>query len=131
MTVEDGRVRIDDTSWGITHLDSGVVLTEGRWFDNSIETEGLASILAQIDWRRPTEAISRREMEATRQVIKSYNEALAQAKAREGDRVLTGSGMQLGCPATNKMTAYAYHPSLDNGPFKPAKYSRNNLWMKT
>jgi len=46
MTVEDGRVRSDDTSWGITHLDSGVVPTEGRRFDNPIEAEGLASILA-------------------------------------------------------------------------------------
>ena len=36
--------------------------------------------LAQIEWRRPTQAISRREMEPTRQVIRSYNQALAEAK---------------------------------------------------
>jgi hypothetical protein len=150
MTVEDGRVRIDDASWGITHLDSGSVPTEGRWFDNPIEAEGLVSILAQIDWRRPTEAISRREVDATRQVIKSHNEALAQAKAtcpswlrhagqgaaptgagKEGDRVLAGSGMQLGCPTGSQMRAYAYHPSLEDDSFKPAKYSCNKRWMKT
>jgi hypothetical protein len=89
-------------------------------------------------------------MEATRQVIKSHNEALAQAKAtcpswlrhagqgaaptragREDDRVLAGSGMQLGCPAANQMRAYAYHPSLEDDPFKPAKCSSNKRWMKT
>ncbi len=80
MAVEDGRLRIDDTRWGITHLDSGVVLTQGHWFDNPIEAEGLASILAQIDWRRPVEDISKPELADTSRTVRAYHEALRAVK---------------------------------------------------
>jgi hypothetical protein len=80
MTVEEGRVRIDDSRWGIAHLDSGKVLTEGRWFDNPIEAEGLASILAQIDWRRPIGDISKPELADTDRTVRAYHEALRVVK---------------------------------------------------
>ncbi len=80
IAVEDGRLRIDDTRWGVTHLDSGVVLTEEHWFDNPIEAEGLASILAQINWRRPVEDISKPEMADTGRTVRAYHEALRVVK---------------------------------------------------
>ncbi len=89
---KQGELVTAPDSWVITHLSSGLAMTQP--YSSAAEARILASILAQIDWRRPTEAISRREMEATRQVIKSYNETLAEAKARKGDRALAGSFMQ-------------------------------------
>jgi hypothetical protein len=80
MTVEEGRLHIDDTQWGITHLDSGAVVTQGRWFDNPIEAEGLASILAQIDWQRPVEGISKPELADTDRTVRAYHEALRAVK---------------------------------------------------
>lgn len=56
-------------------------------------SQRLASILAQIDWRREVDRISRRELIATRQVVEAYNEALAEARAKSGDRV-AGNRMQ-------------------------------------
>jgi hypothetical protein len=62
----------------ITHWKSG--LTKASLYASVEETRRLASILAQIKWRRPIEAISKREMEATRKVIRGYNQALAEVK---------------------------------------------------
>jgi hypothetical protein len=89
---KQGELVVTPGSWVITHLSSGLAMTQP--YSSVAEARLLASILAQIDWRRPTEAISRREMEATRQVIKGYNEALVEVMARSGDRALAGSFMQ-------------------------------------
>jgi hypothetical protein len=87
------RVLGDDTkAWVITHLNSRLAMT--RPCSHIQEVRDLASILAQIDWRRPTEAISRRELTVTRQVVEAYNEALVEATSRSGDRALAGSFMQ-------------------------------------
>jgi hypothetical protein len=74
----------------ITHLNSGKTLAGP--FTTIEEAQGLASILAGIDWRRPAESFSRREVAVTQQVIKDYRTALAEAAS--GDRALAGGGMR-------------------------------------
>jgi hypothetical protein len=72
----------------ITHLNSGPAMA-GSYSDIK-RSQRLASILAQIDWRREVDRISRRELTATRQVVEAYNEALAEARGGGGDRVTSG-----------------------------------------
>jgi hypothetical protein len=76
----------------ITHLNSGPAMA--RSYSNIKRSQRLASILAQINWRREVDQIPRRELTATRQVVEAYNEALASARARSGDRALAGRGME-------------------------------------
>jgi hypothetical protein len=58
------------------------------------EAKRLASILAQVAWRREVERISSRELTATWQVAEAYNEALAETRAKPSDRVLAGIKVQ-------------------------------------
>jgi hypothetical protein len=75
----------------ITHLKSGLAMAGP--YSEIKRSQRLASIPAQIDWRREVDRISRRELTATRQVVEAYNEALAEARAKSGDRV-AGNRMQ-------------------------------------
>lgn len=89
---KQGELVMTPDSWVITHLSSGLAMTQP--YSSVAEARLLVSILAQIDWRRRAEAIWRREMEATAQVVKSYNEVLDEAMTRSGDRAAAaGSGI--------------------------------------
>jgi hypothetical protein len=64
--------------WNVTHLKSGLVMAGP--YPSVEEARRLASILAQVDWRRDADALSRRELAATRQVVEAYNQALADSR---------------------------------------------------
>jgi hypothetical protein len=87
-----GGLASDTQKWNITHLKSG--MTMAGPYASVEEARRLASILAGIDWRRDVDLISRRELTATRRVVEAYNEALAEVRARSGDRALAGRGRQ-------------------------------------
>ena len=87
-----GNLVTDKRQWNITHLKSGLAMAGP--YPSVEETRRLASILAQVDWRRDADALSRREVAASQQVIQAYNEALEEARAKGGDRALAGSGKQ-------------------------------------
>jgi hypothetical protein len=80
VTLEDGKVRVDQGRWGIVHLGSGKTLGEGRWFANPIEAQGLVAILAQLDWRRDYDDISAVEKADAEKTIRAYHEALRHVK---------------------------------------------------
>ena len=86
VVVESGRARIDGGRWGITHMESGRLLTSMRWFANPIEAETLAGILAQIDWRRPIAEVTRAELDDVAKTTSSFHSALAWAKGRPGGK---------------------------------------------
>lgn len=88
-----GNLVTSKEQWNITHLKSGLAMAGP--YPSVEEARRLASILAQVDWRRDADALSRREVAATRQVIAAYNEALAGARAGGGDRALVGGSMQV------------------------------------
>jgi hypothetical protein len=80
VTLEDGKVRVDQGRWGIVHLRSGKALGEGRWFANPIEAQGLVAILVQLDWRRDYADISAVEKADAEKTIRAYHEALRYVK---------------------------------------------------
>jgi hypothetical protein len=80
VTLEDGKVRVDEGRWGIVHLASGKALGEGRWFASPIEAQGLVAILAQLEWRRDYAAISAVEKADAEKTIRAYHEALRYVK---------------------------------------------------
>jgi hypothetical protein len=87
-----GDLVTDPGQWVITHLRSGMAMAGP--YSSIDETRRLASVLADIDWRREPDALSRRELAASRQIIEAYNQALAEARARSGDRALLGAKIQ-------------------------------------
>ncbi len=87
-----GGLTTDPVSLNVTHLKSG--MTMAGPYSSVEEARRLVSVLAQIDWRREVDVISRRELAATQQVVKAYNEALAEARARSGDRAMAGNRIQ-------------------------------------
>jgi hypothetical protein len=87
-----GDLVTDPGQWAITHLRSGMAMAGP--YTSIDEARRLASVLAEIDWRREPDALSRRELAASRQIIEAYNQALAEAHARSGDRAMAGKGMQ-------------------------------------
>jgi hypothetical protein len=89
---DQGNLVTDRRQWNITHLKNGLAMAGP--YPSLEEARRLASILAQVDWRRDADALSRREVAATRQVIRAYNEALEEARAKGGDRALAGGGKQ-------------------------------------
>ena len=86
VVVESGRARADGDRWGITHMESGKLLTGTRWFANSIEAETLAGILAQLDWRRPIAEVTRAELDDVAKTTSSFHSALAWTKGRPGGK---------------------------------------------
>ena len=87
-----GGFATDTQKWNVTHLKSG--MTMAGPYASAEEARRLASILAGVDWRREVDRISRRGLTATRQIVEAYNEALAGARAKWGDKALAGSGMR-------------------------------------
>jgi hypothetical protein len=88
-----GNFRINKRGWNITHLNSGMIMAGP--FNHLEEARGLAALLADNDWRRPSDRLSEREVATARQIVQEYKDALAEAKTRAGDRALSGGGMQL------------------------------------
>ena len=86
IVVEGGRARADGDRWGITHVESGRLLTGAHWVANPIEAETLAGILAQIDWRRPIAEVTRAELDDVAKTTSSFHSALAWAKGRPGGK---------------------------------------------
>jgi len=86
IVVESGRARADGDRWGITHMESGRLLTGTRWFANPIEAETLAGILAQLDWRRPIAEVTRAELDDVAKTTSSFHSALAWTKGRPGGK---------------------------------------------
>ncbi len=86
VVVESGRARVDGDRWGITHMESGRLLTGTRWFANPIEAETLAGILGQLDWRRPIAEVTRAELDDVAKTTASFHSALAWAKGRAGGK---------------------------------------------
>jgi hypothetical protein len=82
VVVENGRARVDGDRWGITHMESGRLLTGTRWFANPIEAETLAGILAQLDWRHPIAEVTRAELDDVAKTTASFHSALDWAKGR-------------------------------------------------
>jgi hypothetical protein len=80
VTLEDGKVRVDQGRWGIVHLASGKALGEGSWFASPIEAQGLVAILAQLEWRRDYADISAVEKADAEKTIRAYHEALRYVK---------------------------------------------------
>jgi hypothetical protein len=80
VTLEAGKVRVDQGRWGIVHLGSGKTLGEGSWFANPIEAQGLVAILAQLDWRRAYADISAAEKADAEKTIRASHEALRYVK---------------------------------------------------
>jgi hypothetical protein len=88
-----GNFIINQKGWNITHLDSGMIMAGP--FGHINEARGLAALLADNDWRRPSDRLSEREVATARQIVQDYKDALAEAKTRAGDRALSGGEMQL------------------------------------
>jgi hypothetical protein len=80
--VVDNGVRVDNAHWGIIHMESGKSLGGMCRFDHPVEAEGLASILAQLDWTRPIEDISPQEMADVDKTVRTYHQGLRLAKGR-------------------------------------------------
>ncbi|HID62690.1 MAG TPA: hypothetical protein EYP49_08155 [Anaerolineae bacterium] len=84
----DGHLRADrERGWTITHLESGMRI--GGPFQDPLEAQGLASILAPFDWKRPAAAFSPEELSAINQAVRRYTAALADTRAR---RAAEGEG---------------------------------------
>jgi hypothetical protein len=86
-----GDLVTDPGQWVITHLKSGMAMAGP--YSSIDEARRLASVLADIDWRREANMVSRRELAASAQIIQAYNQALAEARAKSGDRTMAGKGM--------------------------------------
>jgi hypothetical protein len=81
VTGGDGHLQADqERGWTITHLESGMRI--GGPFEDPVEAQGLASILAPFDWKRPATALSPEELSAVNQAVRRYTAALADVKAR-------------------------------------------------
>jgi hypothetical protein len=87
-----GDLVTDTGRWAVTHLRSGMAMAGP--YSSIDEARRLASVLAEIDWRREPDALSRRELAASAQIIEAYNQALAEARARAGDRAAAGKRME-------------------------------------
>ena len=71
--------------WAVTHLDTGLKLAGG--FVSLLEAEGLAVMLAHIDWTRPFEAMPRRAIADAGQIIGTYRRTLARAAGDQTEQV--------------------------------------------
>jgi hypothetical protein len=87
-----GDLVTDPGQWVITHLRSGMAMAGP--YSSIAEARRLASVLVEIDWRREPDALSRRELASSAQIIEAYNQALAEARARSGDRAAAGKAME-------------------------------------
>jgi hypothetical protein len=86
-----GDLVTDTGRWAVTHVKSGMAMAGP--YTSIDEARLLASVLAEIDWGREPDALSRRELAASAQIIEAYNQALAEARARLGDRAAAGKAM--------------------------------------
>jgi hypothetical protein len=77
---ERGEIIEDINQWGVTHVDTGVMLAYP--YASPQEAQVLASIIAQEDWTVPVEDMKPGQLKQVRETIEKFNQAVATAKDR-------------------------------------------------